>query len=101
MAIRDAGRVLDTDLEIINRISKLISPDFELDIFGEINKNTELKNFNSDYMDLFDSASNLMGAPRQAVIHAAGIVSSREKLTDVVALQLSANNIVTSQVSME
>lgn len=101
MAIRDVGRVLDIDLKIINRISKLISTDFELDIFGAINKNTELKNFYSDYKELFDSASKLIGAPRQAGIHAAGIVLSREKLTDVVPLQLSANNIVTTQVSME
>ncbi|MGL5591221.1 MAG: DNA polymerase III subunit alpha [Mycoplasmoidaceae bacterium] len=101
MAIRDVGRVLDIDLKIINRISKLISTDFELDIYGAINKNSELKNFYDEYKELFDSASKLISAPRQVGIHAAGILLSREKLTDVVPVQLSANNIITTQVSME
>ncbi|MGL4647266.1 MAG: DNA polymerase III subunit alpha [Mycoplasmoidaceae bacterium] len=101
MAIRDVGRVLDIDLKIINRISKLIASDYDYDLLAAVAKSKELKDFYHSYQELFDFAHQLIGAPRQTGIHAAGIVLSKDELTDVIPIQYSANDITTTQISMD
>lgn len=101
MALRDVGRVFDIDLKIINRISKLISSEYNEDILGAIASKKELKEFYIEYPKLFDIAQKLIGCPRQTGKHAAGIVLSEKKLIDVIPIQHESNNITTTQISME
>ncbi len=101
MAIRDVARALEIDLKIVNRISKLISTDFDEDLFGAIESNKELKEYYTNYKELFDIANELIGCPRQTGTHAAGIVISESEMNDIVPTQTGINGDTTTQISME
>ncbi|MDD5772647.1 MAG: DNA polymerase III subunit alpha [bacterium] len=101
--IRDVGRVLDLPYSEVDRIAKLIP--FELDITLEkaIKMEPELANIiNSkpEIKELIDIAKRLEGLTRHASMHAAGVVISKEALTNYVPLFRGANNEVITQYDM-
>lgn len=102
MAIRDVGRILNINLKEIDNITKLISQqEFDEDLLLAVNKSTKLKKKFEEYPELFEIASKLINIPRQVGTHAAGIVLSDAKLTDIIPTQTSINNRLMSQFSME
>lgn len=101
MAIRDIGRILNKDLKEINKICKLINSEYDENLMGAIENNKELKRFYIDNKDLFDISSRIIGCPRQIGLHAAGIVLSKQPLNEIVPTQMSVNNEITTQFSME
>lgn len=101
MALRDVGRVFGIDLKIVNRISKLISSDYENDILGAVKSKKELKAFYDENPNLFEISQKLIGSPRQTGKHAAGIVLSEKNLIDVIPIQYESNNTTTTQISMD
>ncbi|MGL4904196.1 MAG: DNA polymerase III subunit alpha, partial [Cetobacterium sp.] len=86
-ALRDVGRVLDISLIKIDKITKLI-PAFST--LGEALKdNVELREIyteDSEIRNLIDLSQRLENKVRHASIHAAGIVMTKEPLTDIVPL---------------
>lgn len=101
MAIRDVGRILNIDLKIINKISKLITLDFDEDLDGAVNKIKDLKAYQQEFPELFYISSKLIGSPRQTGLHAAGIVLSEQKLDDIVPTQYGVGGEVSTQFSMD
>lgn len=101
MAIRDVGRILNIDLQVINSISKLIGLDYDLDVTGAIKNNESLKKYASMYPELFEIASKFINFPRQVGLHAAGIVITNTSLDEVVPIQNSTDGMNSTQYSME
>lgn len=101
MAIRDVGRILNKDLKEINKICKLVTPEYDDNLKGAIENIPELKKYYLDYKELFDISIGIIGCPRQIGLHAAGIVLSKKELMEIVPIQLSANGEIVTQYSME
>jgi DNA polymerase-3 subunit alpha len=101
MAIRDVGRILDIDLQVINSISKLISLDYDLDITSAIKNNVSLNKYASMYPELFEIAVKFVNFPRQVGLHAAGIVITDTSLDEVVPIHKGADGKNITQYSME
>lgn len=100
-AIRDTARVLGTNLAIVDKICKNISLIYEDNLEEAINHSKILLEEVNQNPELFMLASKLIGLPRQFGTHAAGIVLSNTKLTDVLPIQNGLNNRSMCQYSME
>lgn len=99
-ALRDAGRVLNYNVNDINIMSNYIS------LQSRLNKNyqitlEEVYNTNKDFRDflkedyfknLYDIALLIEGLPRQSGLHAAGILLNKEKLNEVIPVSYNENN---------
>lgn len=99
-AIRDVGRALALPLPYVDKIAKAIP-------FGlSINHALETPDFNQIYtgdkeaQKLVDLAKGVEGLARNASIHAAGVVISKDELTNYVPLQKMNNNEVVAQYEM-
>lgn len=98
--IRDVGRVLEIDIKEIDNICKQIN---DKETFEDLNNNEKFINIIKSkdiYKKLFDISRKFEGLKRHTSIHAAGVVISKNPLTDKMPLIKSGNNILTS-FSME
>ena len=89
-AIRDSGRALDMSYGETDRVAKLVPDALHMTIDQALSEVSELAGLvESDPRvgELIESARGLEGVARHASTHAAGIVISREPLTEVVPLQ--------------
>ncbi len=99
-AIRDVGRVLDISYGKVDKIAKLI-PQIQgivmtLDkALEEAPKFREAYDNDAESRRLIDTARKLESLPRHTSIHAAGVVMSKEELTDIIPLALSNEQVVT------
>ncbi|MCK8825556.1 DNA polymerase III subunit alpha [Fuchsiella alkaliacetigena] len=99
--IRDVGRVLDLSYGEVDRIAKLIPAAADLE--EALESSPELSEAYAEDLQikrLVDYARRLEGLPRHASTHAAGVVISKEELTEYTPLQQSKGE-VTTQYSME
>lgn len=89
-AVRDAGRALGVDAQLVDRVCKTI-PTIPVGVtieralkenpeFAEHYKSPEVRN-------LVDTAKQLEGISRHASVHAAGVIISHDPLTDHVPVQ--------------
>ncbi|MDO8670863.1 MAG: DNA polymerase III subunit alpha [Dehalococcoidia bacterium] len=88
--IRDVGRALGMSYADVDRVAKLIPTTLHMTIdraLEETKELSELYEADSGIKHLIDTAKQLAGISRHASTHAAGIVISREPLTDHVPLQ--------------
>lgn len=89
-AIRDVGRVLNIPYHEVDRIAKLIPYELNMTITNALERVAELKKLYESQEEkiksLIDNAIKLEGLTRHASTHAAGIVISREPLTNIVPL---------------
>ena len=88
-AIRDAGRALNVPLPEVDRIAKLIqglNPSIE-EAIASIPDLAKQYESNPDVRTLIERARSVEGVVRTSGIHAAGVVISRDPLTDCVPLQ--------------
>ena len=99
--IRDVGRTMDIDLQIIDYICKNL--DSRLSLKDNIRNNKRL----ADYIDmdeeltkLYEVASKFEGLKRHTTIHAAGIVMSEVDIDDIVPLDKSHEGFYTTAYSM-
>ncbi|GIP33698.1 DNA polymerase III subunit alpha [Paenibacillus sp. J2TS4] len=103
-AVRDVGRVLNMPYHEVDRAAKMI-PNFlgiSLERALEVNPDLQaLCSRNPKTEELIQMARKVEGMPRHASTHAAGVVISREPLTDYVPLQEGADGIPLTQYSME
>ncbi|MDD3465249.1 MAG: DNA polymerase III subunit alpha [Candidatus Cloacimonetes bacterium] len=97
-AIRDVGRALNHPYGEVDRIAKMIPMEIGMTIEKALDRNPELKMlYNEDLSSrhLIDMARSLEGLPRHASTHAAGVVISKEPITEYVPLQTNDDSITT------
>lgn len=103
-AVRDVGRVLGFPYGEVDRLAKLIPNELGITLEEAIKSSPELQTAISGdqrIADLFAIAQALEGVPRHASIHAAGVVISKEPLTNHVPLARAAEGEFTTQFPME
>jgi DNA polymerase-3 subunit alpha len=104
-AVRDVGRVLNVPYAEVDRAAKLIPHAMGGITIGEALETTpELKALAAKQpktAELLDMARKVEGMPRHASTHAAGVVISREPLTEYVPLQEGAEKTALTQYTME
>ena len=101
-AVRDVGRVLDISYAKVDKIAKLIPQAIGMTIdkaFASSSKFKEIYDSDVEAKRLIDTARKVEGLPRHTSIHAAGVVISKEVLTDIIPLALS-NDLVVTQYDM-
>ncbi|MBE7066055.1 MAG: DNA polymerase III subunit alpha [Ruminococcaceae bacterium] len=99
-AIRDVGRVLDIPYADVDSIAKMVPmmPGKASTIKGAIDFNAELRGrYEADPVvkDLLDTAMQLEGMPRNVSTHAAGVVLTRNPVTDYVPVHKTGDSAVT------
>jgi DNA polymerase-3 subunit alpha len=101
-AIRDVGRVLGKSYGDVDRLAKAV-PDKLGTTLSQARKDSDFKALaeSPDYTPLVNLAEQLEGVVRNASTHAAGVVISREPLTEIMALQRATNSDgVMTQIEM-
>ncbi len=101
-AVRDVGRVLDVPYADTDAIAKMIPFDLKMTIDKALEINPDLKErYDADpqVRELIDDARALEGLVRNAGTHAAGVVISKDPLTDHIPLQAN-DDVVTTQFPM-
>ncbi|MGM0472369.1 MAG: DNA polymerase III subunit alpha, partial [Bacillota bacterium] len=94
--IRDVGRVLDLSYGQVDQIAKLIPPGATLkEALEESEELKESYQQKQEVKRLIDYAQRLEGLPRHASTHAAGVVISKEELTDYTPLQQNKGEVTT------
>lgn len=97
-AIRDVGRALDIPYGDVDSIAKMIPFQIGMNIDKALELNPEIRQrYNEDerIKELIDTARLLEGMPRHASTHAAGVVISKEPVTEYVPLQKNEDSITT------
>ncbi len=97
-AIRDVGRVLDVSYADTDAIAKMVPFDLKMTIPKAIELNPDLKiKYESDAIakELIDDAIQLEGLIRNAGTHAAGVVISKEPVTEYLPLQKNDDVVIT------
>ncbi|MBW4840872.1 MAG: DNA polymerase III subunit alpha, partial [Paenibacillaceae bacterium] len=101
-AVRDVGRALNVPFGEVDKVAKLIPG--HLQIERALKESPDLKAMydgSERVKGLLDMAMKVEGMPRHASTHAAGVVISRDPLTDAVPLQAGSENTALTQYSME
>ncbi len=97
-AIRDVGRAMGLPYAKVDSVAKMIpfsvNPSIERSLKEEEKLATAVKT-DPEIEKLINTALKLEGMPRHASMHAAGIVITRDAVTDYVPVQKSDNCIVT------
>ena len=97
MALRDVGRALDLPLPDINNICKLVDNRTIGQISQLITNNKYLKYYADKYPQLFLLIKPLIGLPRQTGTHAAGIIITRDKLTNYTPVMEGIGGVLKTQ----
>ncbi len=96
-AIRDVGRVMNIPYNEVDYIAKQIpfGPKITIDTALEMNPTLkELYNSNEVTKKLIDTARALEGFPRNVSTHAAGVVITKDALSEYVPLQISKGMVI-------
>ncbi|MGH2404826.1 MAG: DNA polymerase III subunit alpha, partial [bacterium] len=102
-AVRDIGRVMGLPYADVDRIAKLIP--FNASIDEALRADPELRRSSEESTTvhrLLDLGQKLEGVARHASTHAAGVIISRDPLTDLVPLQRATKgDLVMTQYDMD
>lgn len=99
-AIRDVGRALNISYGEVDRIAKMIPNELGITLSKALKMNPELE---TAYIEeptvkrLLDFAMQVEGLPRHSSTHAAGVVISRNPLTDYVPVQMTTDGFPVTQ----
>jgi DNA polymerase-3 subunit alpha len=105
-SLRDAARALGYDFSSGDKVAKLVPPPVlgvskNLDECMEVEEFKSEYNSNNDSKKIIDAAFGLEGLVRQTGIHAAGVVISKESLTEYLpVMQKGQDNPVVTQWDM-
>ena len=94
-AIRDVGRVLGHSYGEVDRIAKAVPNQLGIRLDEAIGSSAELRGLvegDPSVKRITDFARHLEGVARNASTHAAGVVISREPLTELMPLQKATNS---------
>ena len=89
-ALRDTGRALGMSYAQVDQVVRLIPPELGITLDRALEESKELYDIycqDEAVRNLIDSARKLEGSIRHASTHAAGVVISRDPLTEYVPLQ--------------
>jgi DNA polymerase III subunit alpha len=103
-AVRDVGRVLSVPYNEVDRAAKLIPNQLGMTLADALKVSPELKSLAEKHPktgELLELAMKVEGMPRHVSTHAAGVVISREPLTQYVPLQEGTEQTPLTQYSME
>lgn len=103
-AVRDVGRVLGMPYNEVDRCAKLIPHQLGMTLGEALEASPELRAHAAAQpkaAELLELAMKVEGMPRHASTHAAGVVISREPLTEYVPLQEGTEQTPLTQYSME
>jgi DNA polymerase-3 subunit alpha len=107
-AIRDAGRALGMPYSDVDRVARLVPFALGMTLDRALEENGELRNIyhqEATVKNLVDSARGVEGIARHSSTHAAGVVISRDTLTNYTPLQRlskgNGNRLVMTQFAME
>jgi DNA polymerase-3 subunit alpha len=103
-AIRDVGRVEQVPLSEVDKIAKMVPMVKDMTIDKAVSEIKELKAIydkDAKIKALIDDAKRIEGLVRHASMHAAGVVISKEELTDIVPVQMVNDSQVMSQYDMD
>jgi DNA polymerase-3 subunit alpha len=107
-ALRDVGRALGMPYSQVDRVARLVTPRPNITLDQALAENKELDDIyheDSAVQNLVDTAKKLEGIARHASTHAAGVVISREPLTQYMPLQRATKDheqsATMTQFSME
>ena len=107
-ALRDVGRALGMPYSQVDRVARLVTPRPNITLDQALAENKELYDIyheDSAIRNLIDTAKKLEGISRHASTHAAGVVISREPLTQYMPLQRATKDstqaTAMTQFSME
>lgn len=103
-AIRDVGRVMSLPYQEVDRVAKLVpaAPGMTLErAFQHEPRLLQLRKEKEEVDRLLHVVDRVEGIPRHASTHAAGVVISRDPLTDTVPLQEGSQEVPLTQYSME
>lgn len=95
--VRDVARVMDMPYSLADKIAKSIPNQLNI----TLNEALKTKEFLSFYKNdakvkkVVDMAMRLEGMPRHTSVHAAGVVITKDKVSDYVPLQLNDGQVVT------
>ncbi len=97
-AIKDVGRVMGIPYSKVDSVSKMIPFGLNVTLESALNENKELRPYieSDDILKkLYANAMKLEGMPRHASMHAAGVVITREPVTEYVPLIKNDTYMVT------
>jgi DNA polymerase-3 subunit alpha len=103
-AIRDVGRVLNLPYSEVDRAAKMIPHQLGMTLTEALEQNPDLQALvakQPKIAELIGFAMKVEGMPRHSSTHAAGVVISREPLTQYVPLQEGNEQTALTQYSME
>lgn len=103
-AVRDVGRVLDTSPKLVDSVAKKIPSRPGVTLDAAKRESAALKDVlgkSEEAQQLFQIAKTIEGFPRHASTHAAGIVISKDELTNSVPLQEGQEGLALTQYSMD
>lgn len=97
-AIRDVARAMGTPYQVADTVAKQIPQEPNITIERALEKNPDLKAMylgDSVIHELIDTARKVEGMPRHASTHAAGVVITKDPVSEYVPLQKNDESIVT------
>ena len=99
-AVRDVGRVMNVPLSVVNKVTKLIPSELGITLDKAISASDELRALIADdeqIAAMIQMAKSLEGLPRNAGVHAAGVVISAEPADHYLPLQRTKEDAVITQ----
>lgn len=102
-AIRDVGRALDLGYSQVDVVAKMIPNELGITIEKALKQNRELRELyesDEEIKNLVDMSMRLEGLPRHTSMHAAGVVISKDPITEYVPVSRSSDDSVTTQFPM-
>ncbi len=100
-AVRDSGRVLGLPIPLVDRVAKLIPSNVSVSEARATSEIQALIQGDSTIAHLIDTAEKIEGLPRNASIHAAGVVIGKDPLLNYVAVQKMQGEAVVCQCEMD
>lgn len=94
-ALKDVGRALGYDFELMNRISKAVPAEPGISLQEALEVSPELEQYKGRYPDLFEYATKIEGRPRHISTHACAMVIAPKKVTRFVPLTSNDGEVVT------
>lgn len=99
-AVRDVGRVMDVPLSVVNKVTKLIPNELGMTLEKAISASDELRaliDSDEQISSMVTMAKSLEGLPRNAGVHAAGVVISAEPADHYLPLQRTKEDAIITQ----
>jgi DNA polymerase-3 subunit alpha len=99
-AVRDVGRVTNVPLSVVNKVCKLIPNELGITLDSAISASNELRTLMEEdpqIKALMENAKKLEGLPRNAGMHAAGVVISKEPVDHYLPLMKTKEDAIITQ----